>query len=130
MGDDRYVAGMAVRRAVLGAEHVERATAAASPFDAPFQRFITEAAWGSVWTRAGLDRRTRSLVTLAILATRGCWEEFRLHVRAMVNTGATAAELDEVLRHVAASAGLPTAARGRQVLREEEARATVGSAGS
>ena len=91
MSDDRYEAGMKVRRAVLGDAHVDRAESRKTAFDTDFQTFITEGAWGSVWTRPGLDRPTRSLLTLVILASLGHWEEFAMHIRASRNTGATAA---------------------------------------
>lgn len=109
MGDSRYDRGMSVRREVLGAEHVARATAQQTPLDADFQRFITEVAWGSIWTRPGLDRRTRSLVTIAILAALGREGELAMHLRATRNTGVDPKELVEVLLHVAAYAGIPAA---------------------
>lgn len=109
--DDRHAAGMAVRRAVLGDAHVDRAEAAKTAFDADFQRFITEGAWGSVWTRPGLPRPTRSLLTLVILASLGHWEEFTMHIRAARNTGATRDEIKEALFHVAVYAGVPAANR-------------------
>ena len=105
----RFDTGMRVRRAVLGAEHVDRATAAQTPFDAPFQQFITEVAWGSVWARDGLDARTRSLITVALLAALGRREELELHLRATRNTGATPEEIREALLHVAVYAGIPAA---------------------
>src|SRR2546423_15481710 len=86
MTDSRFDIGMKVRKEVLGSEHVERAQARTTGFDADFQRFITETAWGSVWARPDLDRRTRSLVTIAILAALGR-EELALHLRASRNTG-------------------------------------------
>jgi 4-carboxymuconolactone decarboxylase len=106
---DRFSAGMTVRRSVLGDAHVDRAEAAKSEFDADFQRYITESAWGSVWTRPGLDRRTRSLLTLAILASLGHHEEFALHVRATQNTEVTPEEIKEAMLHVAVYAGVPAA---------------------
>ena len=109
MAESRYDEGMRVRRAVLGDEHVDRAAARATAFDAPFQRFITETAWGGVWARPDLDRRTRSLVTIAILAALGRHEELALHLRASANTGATAEDIREVLLHVAVYAGVPAA---------------------
>jgi 4-carboxymuconolactone decarboxylase len=112
MGDSRYEEGMRVRRAVLGDAHVERAEAGKTPFDAPFQRFITETAWGALWARPDLDRRTRSLVTIAILAALGRHEELVLHLRASANTGATPEEIREVLLHVAVYAGVPAANSG------------------
>lgn len=106
---DRYETGMRVRREVLGDAHVDRAAAAATPFDAPFQRFITETAWGTLWAGEGIDRRTRSLVTIAILAALGRHEELALHLRASANTGATPEEIREALLHVAVYAGVPAA---------------------
>ena len=100
---------MRVRRAVLGSEHVDRATAAQTAFDAPFQQFITEVAWGSVWARDGIDARTRSLITVALLAALGRREELEVHLRATRNTGATPEEIREALLHVAVYAGLPAA---------------------
>lgn len=108
MADERYDRGMTVRRAVLGDAHVDRAQAGTTDLDRDFQRFITEMAWGSVWSRPGLDRRTRSLVTIAILAALGR-EELALHLRASRNTGATPQEIAEVLMHVAVYAGVPAA---------------------
>jgi 4-carboxymuconolactone decarboxylase len=108
MADSLYDIGMKVRKEVLGSEHVERATARATNFDAEFQHFITEMAWGSLWARPDLDRRTRSLVTIAILAALGR-EELALHLRASRNTGVDPHEIAEVLRHVAVYAGVPAA---------------------
>jgi 4-carboxymuconolactone decarboxylase len=107
--DPRYDEGMRVRREVLGDEHVDRAQSRMTDFDEPFQRFITETAWGSVWARPDLDRRTRSLLTIAILAALGRHEELALHFRASANTGATPEEIREALMHVAIYAGLPAA---------------------
>lgn len=107
--DSRLSVGMAVRRAVLGDAHVERATAQATSFDADFQAFITEGAWGSVWARPGLTRRERSLVTLALLAALGHDDEVAMHVRATRNTGATPEDIKEALLHVAVYAGVPAA---------------------
>jgi len=107
MGDDRLERGMAVRRAVLGEEHVDRAQASTTEFTRDFQELITRYAWGEIWTRPGLDRKTRSLLTIAILASLGRAEELRLHVRATRNTGATRDEVREVLLQVAVYAGVP-----------------------
>ena len=107
MTDERYERGMAVRRAVLGEEHVERAQAGTTEFTRDFQELITRYAWGEIWTRPGLDRKTRSLLTIAILAALGRSEELRLHVRATRNTGATRDEVREVLMQVAVYAGVP-----------------------
>jgi 4-carboxymuconolactone decarboxylase len=119
MSDERFDAGMAVRRDVLGAAHVDRAEGRKTSFDADFQRFITEGAWGSVWTRPGLERPTRSLLTLVILASLGHWEEFAMHIRASRNTGATADQIKEALFHVAVYAGVPAANRGYAIAKEE-----------
>ncbi|MFN8579591.1 MAG: 4-carboxymuconolactone decarboxylase [Gemmatimonadaceae bacterium] len=109
MDDSLFEQGLRVRREVLGPEHVARAQAAQTELDADFQRFITETAWGSVWSRPDLDRRTRSLVTIAILAALGRSEELALHLRASRNTGASAREIAEALLHVAVYAGIPAA---------------------
>ena len=100
---------MKVRRAVLGDVHVDRAEANKTSFDADFQRFITETAWGSVWTRPGLDRRTRHLITLALLSALGKEHELAMHIRATQNTGVTQEELKEVFMQVAIYAGVPSA---------------------
>jgi|HubBroStandDraft_1064217.scaffolds.fasta_scaffold14346_2 4-carboxymuconolactone decarboxylase len=104
----QYAKGMSVRREVLGDEHVERAIAETTPLDAAFQRHITETVWGDLWGDPTLDRRTRSLVTIAILAALGS-DELELHLRASANTGVSDAELEQVLRHVATYAGVPAA---------------------
>lgn len=105
--NSRYDTGLKIRKEVLGADHVARSLAEAT-LDADFQRFITEVAWGSVWARPDLDRRTRSLVTIAILAALGR-EELALHLRATQNVGVDPKEVVEVLLHVAAYAGIPAA---------------------
>jgi 4-carboxymuconolactone decarboxylase len=107
--ESRYDVGMRVRRSVLGDAHVDRAQDAQTDFDAPFQRFITEVAWGTLWARPELDRRTRSLVTIGVLAALGRHEELALHLRASRNTGATPEEIRETLLHVAVYAGVPAA---------------------
>ena len=125
MTDPRHDAGMAVRREVLGAEHVDRATARATPFSAPFQEYITRCAWGEVWTRPGLDRRMRSAITLALLTAGGHEAELALHVRAARRNGLTPEEIGEVLLHTAVYAGVPAANSAykvaQQVLRDEGA---------
>jgi 4-carboxymuconolactone decarboxylase len=115
---ERYATGMATRRAVLGDAHVDRAEAAKSAFDAPFQDLITETAWGSVWSRPDLARRERSLITLALLAALGQWDELAMHVRATANTGATPAEVREAMLHVAVYAGVPAANHALKIIRE------------
>src|SRR5207245_4032631 len=118
MTDSRFDIGMKVRKEVLGSEHVERAQARTTEFDADFQRFITEGAWGSVWARPDLDRRTRSLVTIAILAASGR-EELAVHLRASRNTGVDPHEIAEVLLHVAVYAGVPAANAAFAVAKKE-----------
>jgi 4-carboxymuconolactone decarboxylase len=110
---DRYERGMKVRREVLGDAHVDRAVANTTETDADFQRFITEVAWGTLWSRDGLDRRTRSLVTIAILGALG-HDEIDLHLRAARRTGATLEEIREAILHVAVYAGVPAANRAMQ----------------
>jgi 3-oxoadipate enol-lactonase/4-carboxymuconolactone decarboxylase len=106
---DYFAAGMNVRRQVLGEAHVARATANITDLDRDFQAFITRTAWGGVWTRPGLDRRTRSLLTIAMMASLGHEEELKLHLRASKNTGATPADIAESLMQVAVYAGVPAA---------------------
>jgi 4-carboxymuconolactone decarboxylase len=106
---DRYATGTATRRRVLGDDHVDRAEAAKTAFDADFQTFVTEGAWGSVWSRPGLTPRERSLVTLALLAALGNHEELAMHVRATARTGATPEDVLEAMLHVAVYAGVPRA---------------------
>ncbi len=106
---ERYKAGMTVRRQVLGDAHVDRATAQMTDFDADFQTFITEGAWGSVWSRPHFTKRERSIVTVALLAALGHDEEVAMHVRATRNTGATKEDIREALMHVAVYAGVPAA---------------------
>jgi 4-carboxymuconolactone decarboxylase len=109
MSDDPYADGMRVRREVLGDDHVDRATENTTEFTAAFQDFITRYAWGSVWTREGLDRRTRSAITLAVLTALGRDQELALHVRAARTNGLSDAEIGEVLLHTAVYAGVPAA---------------------
>ncbi len=106
---DYYESGMNVRKQVLGAAHVARASANITDLDRDFQAFITRTAWGSIWTRPGLDRRTRSLLTIAMMASLGHEEELKLHLRASKNTGATPADIAEVLMQVGVYAGVPAA---------------------
>lgn len=130
MADDaRYDAGMQARREVLGDEHVERALRGETPLDAGFQRFITETAWGAVWSRPDLDRRTRSLVTIGILAALGREHELTLHIRASRNTGVDEAELAEALLHVALYAGIPAANTAFAIAKAELGTATARDSG-
>jgi 4-carboxymuconolactone decarboxylase len=120
---ERYRRGLAVRRAVLGGEHVDRALRAQSDLDAPFQDLITRCAWGEVWARPGLPRRTRSLLTLALMVALGRDDELRMHLRAARRIGVTWEQIGEVLLHSAIYCGVP-AANGafhlaKEVLAEE-----------
>lgn len=119
MTDDAYAAGMKVRREVLGDEHVDRAVANTSELTAPFQEFITRYAWGSVWARDGLDRRTRSAITLAVLTALGREHELALHLRAAQRNGLSAEEIGEVLLHTAVYAGVPAANRAFAIAERE-----------
>jgi 3-oxoadipate enol-lactonase/4-carboxymuconolactone decarboxylase len=114
---------MAVRREVLGDEHVDRAQARTTDFTADFQDFITRCAWGEVWTRPGLDRRMRSAITMTALVARGHYEELARHVRAALRNGLTQDEIAEVLLHSAIYCGVPAANAAfrvaQRVLREE-----------
>lgn len=109
MSDERYERGMGMRRQVLGDDYVDRAEANKTPFDADFQRYITETAWGSVWSRPGLDVKTRHMVTLALLAALGKEHELALHLRATKNTGVSPDEVAELFHQVAVYAGVPAA---------------------
>ena len=106
---ERYEKGMTVRRAVLGAAHVDRSNAKKNAFNTEFQDFITRYAWGEVWTRPGLDRHTRSLLTLALMVALNRGDEFKLHVRAAFNNGVTRDEIKEVILQCAIYAGVPAA---------------------
>ncbi|HYJ68613.1 MAG TPA: 4-carboxymuconolactone decarboxylase [Nocardioidaceae bacterium] len=115
---DRYDEGMRVRREVLGDAHLDRAEANETALTEDFQALITEYAWGSVWTRPGLDRRTRSVVTLTALLALRHWEEFAMHVRAARNNGLSADEIGEVILQSAIYCGVPTANRGFAIAQE------------
>ncbi|HLE94815.1 MAG TPA: 4-carboxymuconolactone decarboxylase [Acidimicrobiia bacterium] len=108
--------GMAIRRQVLGADHVDRALAATTDLDADFQAWITDNVWGYLWTRPEIDLRDRSMVTIAILGALN-HEELELHLRAARNTGVRPEEISEVLLHVAVYAGVPAANRAFKVLK-------------
>jgi 3-oxoadipate enol-lactonase/4-carboxymuconolactone decarboxylase len=120
-----YDTGMRTRREILGDEHVDRATAAAGEFGAPFQEFITRYAWGGPWSRPGLDRRTRSVITLTALVSLRAENEIGMHGRAALRNGLTPAEISEIFLHTAVYAGVPAAnsayAIARRVLDEEGA---------
>jgi 4-carboxymuconolactone decarboxylase len=106
---ERHEQGMKIRREVLGNAHVDRATQSATDFTAPFQDLITRYAWGEVWSRPGLSRHTRSLLTLAMTIALNREEEFRLHLRAAINNGVTREEIQEVLIHSVIYCGVPAA---------------------
>ncbi|WP_423065133.1 4-carboxymuconolactone decarboxylase [Devosia sp. CN2-171] len=116
---DLFQRGMATRRAVLGDSHVNGAETAKTDFDTDFQAFITEGAWGSVWSRPGLSRRERSLITIALLAAAGHDEEVAMHIKATSNTGASAEDVKEALLHVAVYAGVPAANRAFKIAKRE-----------
>jgi 3-oxoadipate enol-lactonase/4-carboxymuconolactone decarboxylase len=117
--DDTRSAGFAVRRSVLGDPHVDRAVASTTPFTAAFQELVTRYAWGTIWTRPGLDPRTRRLLVLAMTAAEGRWEEFRLHVRSGLAGELEPCDLEEVLLQVAIYAGVPAANTGFHIASEE-----------
>jgi 4-carboxymuconolactone decarboxylase len=108
---ERARQGMTVRRAVLGNEHVDRAVAATTPFTAPFQDLITRYAWGEIWSRPGLSRPERSIVTLAVLAALQHENELAMHVKAAVRNGLSTEQIQEILLQVAVYAGVPAANR-------------------
>lgn len=105
----RFEQGMKTRRAVLGDAHVDRAEAAKTTFDEPFQALITEGAWGTLWSDDTITRRERSMLTLALLAATGNFEEIPMHIRACANTGAAPADVLQAFMHVAVYAGVPKA---------------------
>ncbi|SPH25117.1 hypothetical protein DEA8626_04154 [Defluviimonas aquaemixtae] len=105
----RYETGMKTRREVLGDAHVDRAEAAKTDFDTPFQTLITEGAWGTLWSSDEISRRERSMLTLALLAATGNFEEIPMHIRACAKTGATKEDVIQAFLHVAVYAGVPKA---------------------
>ncbi len=118
MADDPYDDGMRVRREVLGDAHVDRAEARKTGFTEDFQALITRYAWGSVWTRPGLDRRTRSVAVLTSLIAHGHWEELAMHVRAARTNGLTPDEIGEVILQSAIYSGVPAANRAFAVAQD------------
>ena len=106
---ERFDKGMATRRKVLGDAHVDRAEAAKTPFDQPFQQMITETAWGNVWASDAIPDRERSMLTLALLAACGNFDEIPMHIRATANTGASPEDVMQAFLHVAIYAGVPKA---------------------
>jgi 4-carboxymuconolactone decarboxylase len=115
---DWYSEGMATRRSVLGAAYVDRTQATKTEFDAPFQRLITESAWGHVWSRPNITKRERSMITLALLAALGQWDELALHTRATANSGASPEDIREAMLHVAIYAGVPAANHAMKIVKE------------
>jgi 4-carboxymuconolactone decarboxylase len=128
---DWYEQGLATRRAVLGAAYVDGTQSAKTEFDAPFQNLLTESAWGQVWSRPNISRRERSMVTLALLAALGQWDELALHTRATANTGASADDIREVMLHVGIYAGIPAANHAMKVVKQTlaEMKASEGKEG-
>lgn len=118
MTDARRTAGMRLRREILGDAHVDAANEATTPFDEPFQDFITRTAWGDVWARPGLDRWTRSALTLALLTALRAESEIAMHVRAALRNGMTPAEIAEVLLHATVYAGVPAGNAAFRIARE------------
>lgn len=115
---ERYSTGMATRRAVLGDAHVDRAEAAKTDFDQPFQTLITEGAWGTVWADDTIPRRERSMLTLALLAATGNFEEIPMHIRASARTGASRDDIMQAFLHVAIYAGVPKANHAIKLARQ------------
>ncbi|MEP2706182.1 MAG: 4-carboxymuconolactone decarboxylase [Roseibium sp.] len=115
---DRFEHGMDVRRNVLGDDHVNRAESAKTPFDEPFQTLITESAWGTVWASEGIAPRERSMLTLALLAALGNFEEIAMHIRATERTGASKQDVLEAFQHVAIYAGVPRANQALKIAKE------------
>lgn len=115
---DRYTMGMKTRRKVLGDVHVNKAEAAKTDLDTPFQTLITEAAWGTVWSSDAISLRERSMLTLALLAATGSFDELPMHIRATANTGASKSDVLEVFQHVAIYAGVPRANRALKIAKE------------
>lgn len=115
---DRYQRGMTVRREVLGDTHVDRAEFLKTEFDEPFQDLITNAAWGTVWASDGISRRERSMLTLALLAATGNFEEIPMHIRATSRTGASKQDVQEAFQHVAIYAGVPKANHALKLARQ------------
>jgi 4-carboxymuconolactone decarboxylase len=124
MDKNTYESGLAVRKAVLGSEYVEKSLANADDFTRPFQELVTEACWGMIWTRPGLPRKTRSLLNIAMLTALGRTHELKLHIRGALNNGCTKEEIQEVLLQATMYCGMPAGLDGfraaDEVLREME----------
>jgi 4-carboxymuconolactone decarboxylase len=125
---DAYRRGMEIRRAVLGETHVDRANAAISDFNREFQDLITRYAWGEIWSRPGLDRKTRSCMVLTAMMALGHWDEFRMHVAAAFNNGLTEADIREVILQAAIYCGVPVANHAFRVAAEVIAGRAAGEA--
>lgn len=115
---DRYATGMKVRRRILGDAHVDRAEATRTEFDTPFQSLITEGAWGTVWASEAISDRERSMLTLALLAALGNFDEIPMHIRATARTGASKEDVLEAFQHVAVYAGVPRANNALKLAKE------------
>jgi 4-carboxymuconolactone decarboxylase len=126
-GTDLLEEGLRVRRQVLGDAHVDRSMASATDLTRDFQLLITRYAWGAVWNRPGLDHRTRRLLVLAITASMGRWEEFRLHLRAALQHGMEPSDYKETLLQAAIYAGAPAANTGFHIATEELEKLKTGS---
>jgi 4-carboxymuconolactone decarboxylase len=118
MDKKRYEEGLAVRRAVLGSEHVDKSLGSADDFTRPMQELVTEYCWGEIWTRPGLDRRSRSLIILAMLTALNRPNEIRLHVRGALNNGLTKEELMEVFMQCAIYCGVPAGMEAMRIAKE------------
>jgi 4-carboxymuconolactone decarboxylase len=118
MSDDLYNKGMQTRKSVLGNDHVNNAEKNKTKFDEDFQRYITNNAWGEIWSRPGLTKRERSLITIALLTALRYEEELALHIKATKNTGASEEDIKEVLLHTAVYAGAPSANRAFKIAKE------------
>lgn len=126
---EKFEQGMKTRRAVLGDAHVDRAEAGKSEFDMPFQTLITESAWGTVWSSDKISRRERSMLTIALLAATGNFEEIPMHIRATVRTGASKDDIAEALQHVAIYAGVPKANHALKLAKQTFAEMEEGTDG-
>lgn len=129
---NRYETGMQVRRRILGDAHVDRAETGKTPFDEPFQTMITEGAWGTVWASDGISDRERSMLTLALLAALGNFDEIPMHIRASARTGASKQDVLEAFQHVAVYAGVPRANHALKLAKQTyaEMAATEGAHGN
>jgi 4-carboxymuconolactone decarboxylase len=126
--NERIERGKKIRAAVLGSAHVTRTAKNRTPFNAEFQDFLMEYAWGSIWSRPGLDHKTRSMITIAMLVAMGRFDELKLHIRATANTGVSREEVKEIMMHAAIYAGVPAAfgafAQAAQIFAEMEQEST------